>query len=142
MNNKPIVELLRETAERLDQGARYEWGHMGRCNCGHLVQTLTDMSDREISFSVDNQLDEWSEHAKSYCAETGSPVEDIFHALAQVGFSHEDVVRLERLSDPRVLKHLGGKGKQLRRNYSPDVSLYMRALAEVIELEKARACHR
>lgn len=135
-NNKPIVSLLRKTADRLDSGARYEWGHMGRCNCGHLVQTLTELSDREIAASVDHQLDEWSEHAKTYCAETGSLVEDLFTALAEVGFSHRDVVALEHLTDRRVLSALGGP--RLRRNHVPDVSLYMRTLASILEEEKAQ----
>ena len=133
---KPIISLLRKTADRLDAGARYEWGHMGRCNCGHLVQTLTELSDRQIAASVNHQLDEWSEHAKTYCAETGSLVDDLFAALAQVGFSHSDVVALERLSDARVLSALGGP--RLRRNHAPDVSLYMRTLASLIEEEQTQ----
>lgn len=130
---KSISELLRKTAERLESGARYEWGHMGRCNCGHLVQTLTEMTDREIAASVDYQLDEWSEHAKDYCAQTGSLVDDLFRTLAEVGFSHEDVRALEYLNDRRVLGRLGDRGRALRRNHAPDVSLYMRTLASLLE---------
>lgn len=138
MSNKkaPIVHILRETADRLDQGARYEWGHMGRCNCGHLVQTLTDLSDREIARAVDYRLDEWTEYAKDYCPDTGSPLEDLFQALAEVGFTPHDIMRLERLSDPRVVAALGPKGQRLRRNSPPDVSLYMRTLADVIAKEE------
>lgn len=134
-HKKPIVDLLRETAERLDGGARYEWGHMGRCNCGHLVQTLTELNDRQIAESVNHQLDEWSEHAKDYCAETGSLVDDLFSALADVGFTHRDVIALEHLTDSRVLAELGPRGRKLRRNHAPDVSLYMKTLASVIERE-------
>lgn len=130
---KSISELLRATAERLDQGARYEWGHMGRCNCGHLVQTLTSMTDREIAASVEYKLDEWSEHARDYCENSQSPVEDLFRTLAEVGFSHTDVMSLEYLNDPRVVSRLGVKGRSLRRNFAPDVSLYMRTLAAVLE---------
>jgi hypothetical protein len=52
-SNPELINALRETADRLEQGAHYEWGHMGRCNCGHLVQTLTWMSDYEIVKSID-----------------------------------------------------------------------------------------
>ena len=137
MSNKkePIVHLLRQTADRLDEGARYEWGHMGRCNCGHLVQTLTALSDREISRAVDYQLNEWTEYAKDYCPNTGSAVEDLFRTLAEVGFTHTDVMRLETLTDPRVVAALGRQGQHLRKNWAPDVSLYMRTLADVIESE-------
>jgi hypothetical protein len=135
-HKKPIVDLLRKTAEKLDGGARYEWGHMGRCNCGHLVQTLTDLTDRQIAESVNHQLDEWSEHAKDYCAQTGSLVDDLFTALAEVGFNHRDVIALEHLSDRRVLAELGPSTVKLRRNHAPDVSLYMRTLADIIERER------
>ena len=137
--DKPLVSLLRKTADRLDDGARYEWGHMGRCNCGHLVQTLTNLTDREIAESVDHQLDEWSEHAKDYCAHTGSKVDDLFIALAEVGFNHKDVMALEYLSDPRVLAELRPQKRKLRRNFAPDVSLYMRTLADILEQENAAA---
>ena len=133
-----MVSLLRETAVRLDSGARYEWGHMGRCNCGHLVQTLTDLTDREIARSVDYQLDEWSEHAKDYCSETGSQVDDLFRALADIGFNHQDVMALEYLSDPRVLAALKPDRKKLRRNFAPDVSLYMRTLADILDRDQRK----
>ena len=129
---RALSELLNETADRLDAGARYEWGHMGRCNCGHLVQTLTQMSDRQIAEAVNHQLDEWTEHAKLYCEQTGATVEELFRALEEVGFTHRDVMALEYLSDPRGLKSLGKRGQSLRRNYAPDVSLYMRTLAKLM----------
>ena len=31
-SNPELICALRETAERLEGGAQYEWGHMGRCN--------------------------------------------------------------------------------------------------------------
>jgi hypothetical protein len=134
MNDRTTLPtLLRDTAARLDAGAHYEWGHMGRCNCGHLVQTVTNMSCRQISAAVEHRLDEWTEHAKDYCQVTDSPVDQLFSALAEVGFSHRDVVALEYLSDPRVLARLGPQGPRLRRNHAPDVCLYMRTLADVIE---------
>lgn len=136
-NQEPLVSLLRQTAERLDDGARYEWGHMGRCNCGHLVQTLTNLTDREIAATANHQLDEWSEHAKDYCSQTGSRVDDLFLALAEVGFQHKDVMASEYLNDPRVLASLRPNKKRLRRNDASDVSLYMRALADILEEEKS-----
>ncbi len=106
---------------------------MGRCNCGHLVQTLTSMSAREIAESIDHQLDEWSEHAKDYCETSGKKVDDLFRALAEVGFDHRDVMALEYLNDPGVLAKLGERGRRLRRNHRPDVILYLRTLADLRE---------
>lgn len=138
-SNPKLINALRKTAERLEGGAKYEWGHMARCNCGHLVQTLTDMSDYEIAKSVDFKLDEWSEYAQDYCKGTGHKVDDLFLTLQNVGFSHEDVVRLENLSDKRVLTRLGDGPCYLRRNKVDDVTRYMYTLADLLEEETVPA---
>jgi hypothetical protein len=130
-----LVYALRETAKRLEHGARYEWGHMGRCNCGHLVQTITNMTDFEIVQSIDFHLDEWTEHAKDYCDGTGHKVDDLFNTLKTVGFTHEDVKHLEYLSDKRVLSRLSGGLRYLEKNNVKDVALYMNTLASLLEEE-------
>jgi hypothetical protein len=106
---------------------------MGRCNCGHLVQTVTQLTDHEIAQAVDFELDEWSEHAKDYCAGSGHKVDDLFVILQDVGFSYQDVIHLENLSDTRVLDRLEGGRRYLRRNRVEDVTLYMLTLAEMLE---------
>ncbi|MEM7133062.1 MAG: hypothetical protein AAF702_42565 [Chloroflexota bacterium] len=137
-SNPKLIEALRETADRLHSGARYEWGHMGRCNCGHLVQTITELSDTEIVACVGNQLDEWTEFATDYCEGTGQNVEGLFATLHQVGFGYQDVIHLENLSDKNVLRHLGnGTPRYLHRNNVADVTLYMETLAELLEEEHA-----
>lgn len=128
-----LVSALRDTAARLQDGARYEWGHMGRCNCGHLVQTLTQLSDREIVAAVEHELEEWTEHARDYCEGSGQPVEQLFEHLAAFGFGTEDVIHLENLSDQRVRARLGGR--YLRRNQVEDVTLYMQTLAEILAVD-------
>lgn len=133
-SNTELINALRETAQRLSSGVKYEWGHMGRCNCGHLVQTLTDMTDYDIAQSVDFELDEWSEYAKDYCDGTGHKVDDLFVTLQTVGFSYEDVIHLENLSDKQVLSRLGnGQPCYLQRNNVEDVTLYMNTMADLLE---------
>jgi hypothetical protein len=134
-SNPQLIHALRETADRLDHGARYEWGHMGRCNCGHLVQTVTCMTDYEIVESIDFRLDEWTEHAVDYCERTGHKVDDLFVTLEQVGFGWQDVIHLEHLSDKQVLGRLAEGPRHLRRNQVQDVTLYMRTLAAILEEE-------
>lgn len=131
--NPVLIDALRQTAQRLDEGAYYEWGHMARCNCGHLVQTVTNMTASEIARSVDHQLDEWSEYANDYCEGTGHKVDDLFLALNEIGFGYRDVVCLENLSDPHVLERLNGRARRIRRNQVEDVTLYMRTLADMLE---------
>lgn len=135
-SNPELIRALRETAKRLSAGAKYEWGHMGRCNCGHLVQTLTDMTDYEIARSVDFELDEWTEYARDYCEGSGHKVDDLFITLQNVGFGWEDVICLENLSDKRVFKRLSnGIPCYLQRNKIEDVTLYMNTLADILEEE-------
>jgi hypothetical protein len=134
-SNPNLIVALRVTAERLEEGARYEWGHMGRCNCGHLVQTITQLSDHEIARSVDFQLDEWSEHAHDYCAGTGHKVDHLFLTLQEMGFGYQDVIHLENLSDRRVLVRLGER-RYLRRNCREDAVLYLRTMATMLEEDR------
>lgn len=128
-----LIEALRQSAERIATGNRYEWGHVGRCNCGHLVQTISQKTDAEIIRSFGPQLDEWTEHANDYCTTTGSPIEDLFSDLEAVGFYREDVRHLEYLSDRRVLKRLPVDRRHLKRNRRDDVVLYMNTMAGLLE---------
>ncbi len=137
-----LIDALRATAERLQTGAHYEWGHMGRCNCGHLVQTLTSMSDREIVEAVDFALDEWSEHARDYCSGSGHKVESLFLTLQANGFDYQDVINLENLTDERVLQRLAHQRDMphchLRRNCVSDVIAYMLTLADLLQEAQPR----
>jgi hypothetical protein len=76
-SNPTLIDSLRTTADRLEAGAHYEWGHMGRCNCGQLVQTLTQLTDQQIVEAADFQLAEWSEHAQEYCRGAGHKVDSL-----------------------------------------------------------------
>ena len=120
-----LARALRETADRLSGGARYEWGHMGRCNCGHLVQTLTDMTDVEIAQSVDYQLNEWSEHAKDYCDGSGTRVQDLFDTLKKFGLSPNDMRHLEHLSDKRILDRITGRRQRGQGRVEPLLSDFL-----------------
>lgn len=134
-SNPGLIDALRTTAQRLDNGAHYEWGHMGRCNCGHLLQTLTDMTAHEIVQAADYHLGEWTEHAKDYCEGTGHSLDTLFLTLQAMGFDYQDVIHLENLSDQRVLQRLNQGRRYLRRNCVEDVTLYMQTLADLLEAE-------
>ena len=132
--NPDLIQALRHAADRLSVGARYEWGHVARCNCGHLIQSLTGLNDREIACAIDHDLDEWTEHARTYCPQSGRAVDDVFEILSRVGFEREDVIHLENLSDRRVLRQLG-EDVHLRRNSREDVIRYLNAMADMLEVE-------
>ena len=105
---------------------------MGRCNCGHLVQTLTDMTDIEIVQSITYQLDEWTERAKDYCEGTSTKVQDLFDTLTRYGLGHEDLRHSVHLSDRRALNRIDGR-PYFRKNIVSDVSLYMDTMADFLE---------
>lgn len=132
-NKSNLIKALRETADRLSKGAKYEWGHMGRCNAGHLIQTLTGMSDFEIVKSIDFEMDEWTEHAQEFCAGSSTKTEDIFASIQQTGLDYQDIIHLENLSDKMVLKNLKGGFRYLKKNERDDVVEYMKSLAETLE---------
>ena len=129
-----LINALRETSRRLsDDSVEYQWGHMGQCNAGHLIQTITGMSSYEIVKSIDFQLNEWSEHATDYCSKTGCKVDDIFLTIEKHGMTHADIVKLENLSDHKVLDNLEGGFRHLKRNNRLDVMEYMNSFADLLE---------
>ncbi|MDG1139373.1 MAG: hypothetical protein P8N49_07635 [Opitutales bacterium] len=133
-NYRTLIDALRSTSKRLSQeGVEYQWGHMGQCNAGHLIQTITGMSSYEIVETIEFKLDEWSEHANDYCSNSGCKVDDIFHEVEKLGMSHDDVVRLENLSDPKILDNLVGGFQYLEKNNKHHVVRYMESYADLLE---------
>ena len=132
---QPLIQALRTSASNLQQGARYEWGHVGRCNCGHLVQSVSNKSAAEIYHSFDRDLDEWTEHALEFCPTTGYPVEVMLDELDAIGFNRKDVRHLEYLSDKAVLQRLPQERQPLKRNERNDVVLYLSTMADMLEEE-------
>mgnify|MGYP001592444950 CR=1 FL=1 len=133
-NYRTLIDALRSTSKRLSQeGVEYQWGHMGQCNAGHLIQTITGMSSYEIVETIEFKLDEWSEHANDYCSNSGCKVDDIFHEVEKLGMSHDDVVKLENLSDPKILDNLVGGFQYLEKNNKHHVVRYMESYADLLE---------
>lgn len=137
--SRALVNVLLETADRLEGGAAYQWAHFGRCNCGHLVQTVTRLSPAEIHAASAPEMLEWSEIPEDYCAGTGLKLEYVLDRLRELGLDRNDLKHLEDLSDPRVLAALPGGHRWLERNKREDTVAYFRALAGVLECDLERA---
>ena len=133
MVKQKLIQALKKTAADLENGCKYEWGHMGRCNAGCLVQNLMDKTDTEIAKMVDFDLAEWSEHAKEYCNGSKKNVQDLFLNLQHYGLGYKDVMHIEHLSDPKVLSRLPQNGHYLRKNEPKDVSVYMLEFAKQLQ---------
>ena len=102
-----LIDALRETAERLRKGSDYKWANFGLCNCGHLAQTVTHISAKDIHEAALEKGGDWGEQAREYCGTTGLAMDHILDSLMSLGLSHEDINDIERLSNPKVLKRMG-----------------------------------
>ena len=128
---------LRATAARLGDGAMYRWTHQGRCNCGHLAQTLTGMTSANIHQAAVQSEGEWADHAAAYCETSGMPVDDLISAMLAFGITIDELGDLERLCSPTVLRWLPAERSYLDYRRREDVILYFETWAEVIEAEFA-----
>ena len=128
--SRSLVEALTTVADRLAQGAAYQWGHMGQCNCGHLAQVVTKRTAAAIHQSaISRATGEWSEHAFDYCQGSGALIDDVVDDLLAIGLNRDDIVHLENLSDARVLARVG---RPLARHVREDAIAYFRAFAELV----------
>lgn len=126
-----LVVALRGTANRLMSGVKYSWSLMGSCNCGHLAQTITGLTSKDIQARALERSGDWSEQTESYCSSSGLSLDDIFNAMLMIGMSKGDIRHLEQLSDPEVLEELGQR--ELQKNLRENVITYMEALAIHLE---------
>lgn len=131
--NHTLIHALRETAQRLRDGAPYAWGHHGQCNCGNLAQVATSFSAEEIQAFALASAGEWTEIAENHCQITGAPVDLIVQKLMELGLTPTDIHHLEYLDDRAVLRHLPGGFRWLRRNSRKDAVDYFEAFADLLE---------
>ncbi len=131
--NFALIEALRETATRLKQGAPYAWGNHGSCNCGNLLQVVTQLKQEEILAYAHTGIGEWTELAEDYCPLTNAPVNLLLFKLQQLGLTPTDIHNLEYLEDRAVLESLDGGFRWLKRNQREDVIAYFEAYANLLE---------
>lgn len=128
---RPTIELiiaLRSTAARLAEGADYKWSHFGQCNCGHLAQTVTHFTAKELQDAAFARAGDWKEQALEYCPTSGYPVDYVLTRLFELGLAPEDMGHLERLTDDRILRRLGVQSLVYTRR--DHVVAYMQAWAD------------
>lgn len=131
--NSLLIEALRETATRLEQGAPYAWGNHGSCNCGNLLQVVCKLSKEDILQYAHMGQGEWTELALEFCPVSQAPLDLMMRKLIDLGLTPTDIHHLEYLDDREVLQHLPGGFRWLKRNIREDVILYFRAMADSLE---------
>lgn len=132
---RTLIAALRVTAARLSGQSVYRWTHMGACNCGHLAQTLTHRTREEIHRLALEKAGDWGEHAVDYCPSSGYPIDHVIARMLDAGLALRDIERLERLSDPKVLRRLPVQHLDHRRR--DHTVRYLLAWADLLEEELA-----
>ena len=132
--NPELIEALRKTAQKLADSPHYQWGHMGSCNCGHLVQEVTQLSRAQIhDYAMRTRGGDWSEQAMDYCPTSGYLMDQVISIMIDAGLEVQDFRHLERLSDREVLRTLPMEERNLQHNRRDDVVKYLLAWARVLE---------
>ena len=131
--NLKLIETLREAAQNLRNGADYAWGHHGSCNCGHILQVVTDLSKKEILEHAQTIYGEWTEIAEDHCGITNAPAYLFVSKLEKLGLTPTDIHNLEYLEDKAVLENLPGGFRWLKRNVREDVIVYFETMAAMLE---------
>jgi hypothetical protein len=134
--SKQLIEALRETANRLRNGAHYAWGNHGACNCGNLLQVVGNMTKEEILKHAHTGIGEWTELAEESCAVTNAPYTLLIQKLEVIGLTPSDIHNLEYLEDKEVLQQLPGGFRWLSRNQREDVVLYFETFAQLLQTQR------
>ena len=129
--NLKVIQALTETATQIATSGRYEWGHMGSCNCGHLAQNITSFTRAEIQQFALQKRGDWSEQVIDYCPTSGYPMDLIIGRMIEFGFTQSDLRQLENLSNPEILAKAGVAS--FNRNVMSDTVKYMNAWADLLE---------
>lgn len=132
--NPELIYALRNAAQKLQDSQNYQWGHMGSCNCGYLVQEVTKLSKADIhEYAMRTRGGDWSEQALDFCPTSGYLMDQVISYMLDAGMDIADFKHLERLSDKEVLQKLPLKERYLRHNYKKDVVKYMYTWADLLE---------
>jgi hypothetical protein len=131
--NIEIIEALRNTASKIEVSKTYQWGHMGLCNCGFLVQEVTRLAKDQIHRRAMQGHGDWTEQLNDYCPTSGLQMDDLISELIAFGFDSDDLKHLEKLSDGQILRTLPLSERNLVHNQKSDVVKYLRAWANLLE---------
>ncbi len=128
-----LISALRTTAKRLRTDVQYYWSHQGSCNCGHLAQTITQLSKTEIHHYAIERHGDWEDHAEDYCPTSGHHLDSILTQMLAFGLQRSDIGELERLSNTTILNRIPPERRALQYNRRDDVILYMETWASLLE---------
>jgi hypothetical protein len=131
--NPNLIAAIEKTAAKLTNGAAYQWGHMGACNCGNLAQELTQLSKGEIHKYAMERHGDWNDQILDYCPTSGYPMDLMISKMLEFGLSLDDLSHLESLSDPKILRLIPKEKRDiLNKNNREHVVIYMKTWANYL----------
>lgn len=129
-----LITAIRRAANKLQKGSPYQWGHMGSCNCGHLAQELTTLSKKEIhARALRSRSGDWNEQLIDYCPSSGLPMDEVISEMLAAGLDRQDLMQLEKLNNPHILRSLPETERNLLHNRREDVVVYLNGWAQLLE---------
>lgn len=130
-----LIDALKMAAGRIaDDKDSYNWKAIGACNCGNLVQEVTNYSAKEISNFGIKKHGDWQSISLLYDDKSGYEIDKIITQLLNMGFHLDDFTYLENLSCPKVLAYMG-EDVYLKRDNPEDAIQYLKSWAKMLEEE-------
>lgn len=114
-----LIKSLKTAISALEKGiVMYDWHTQSSCNCGVVVQALTDSDTKTVNILFDkarmcipnvnkNNFLTWREVAQQNCSVTGKPLHEVFELLVSYGLKMEDIVHLEYMNNKAIIEVSG-----------------------------------
>tara|TARA_B100001758_G_C18114110_1_gene455211 strand:+ start:177 stop:674 length:498 start_codon:yes stop_codon:yes gene_type:complete len=135
---KNLVLVIQETISRLElEDCEYQWTNQGKCNCGHIIQTVTGKTSASIHKIALNSQGEWTDHAKNFCVSSGLHVDILIEELLKIGISLDQIPHLEYLSSPKITRYIPNKMLPLNHKSKEDFIFYLQTWKKVLKKEIA-----
>lgn len=128
----------------------YIWNNNGQCNCGIVVQAMTlsagngvnrlfRKAKEDIGISP-SEGQTWKSVCQTSCSVTGMPIKEVFIKLADFGLKPRDIVHLEYMTNPAIIKESGINTKETDfYKKVANLLLYLKAWLRIIKKEADRA---
>lgn len=128
-----LIDALRKSARLIaDDKDSYNWKAIGACNCGNLVQVVTNYDAKEISTFGIKKHGDWQSISHLYDKDSGYEIDNIITVLLNMGMELEDFAYLENLNNEEVISYIGND-VYLTRDDADHAILYLNSWAEMLE---------
>jgi hypothetical protein len=107
-----LLEAIKVVANALkNDTAHYDWTKANACNCGLIAQALLGINEHELQKRINQEVPTkkhtWKTVVQTYCPLTGLSEAAILRELQEAGLTPMDMVHLEFLENPAILRTAG-----------------------------------